>query len=308
MRADDRVVFLGEDVGAAGGAFKTTVGLIEEFGPTRVWDTPISEQAIIGAAVGAALRGLRPIAEIMFADFMGTCWDGIANHAAKLRYMTNGQLDVPLVIRVHGGAGLGFGAQHSQLWDNLAMAIPGLKVVMPATPADVVGLMQSAVADPDPVLIIEHKGLFDVKGAVPDAPYSEPIGVARVMSPGRDVTIVTASAMVRLCEQAVAELAPIGISAELIDLRTLAPLDLPAVAASLERTGRLLLVEESGGACTWTAEVAARVAEQEFWSLDAPIRRVTGAATPIPFAGSLERAWLPDAARVVDAAKELVRG
>lgn len=300
MRRDPRVVFLGEDVGSAGGAFKSTVGLTDEFGPGRVWDTPISEQAIIGAAIGAAMRGLRPIAEIMFADFLGTCWDGIVNHAAKLRYMSDGQLTAPLVIRAHGGAGLGFGAQHSQLFDGATMSIPGLKVVLPSGPRDLIGLFQAAVDDPDPVIFIEHKGLFDVKEDVDDFDFSIPLGQANIVRRGRDLTIVTLGAMVRVARSAADELSKKGVEVEVIDLRTLAPLDLVTVLESLARTSRLLLLEEGPGTCGWSSEVAAQVADQGFWLLDAPIRRITSPPVPTPFAGNLESLWLPSPQRVVD--------
>lgn len=299
MARDPDVVFLGEDVGAAGGAFKSTVGLLDEFGPERVWDTPISEQAIIGAAIGAAMRGLRPIAEIMFADFLATCWDGIVNHAAKIRYMTDGQLSVPMVVRAHGGAGLGFGAQHSQLFDATAMSVAGLKVVMPSNPVDLIGLFQAAVADPDPVVFIEHKALFDVKQELPDDDFSIPLGQARVVVEGADVTIVTIGAMVPVAVDAAQECLDNGIgSVEVIDLRTLAPLDMPTVLASLERTSRIVLLEEGPGVCGWGSEVAARVADEGFWKLDAPIRRIRSPRVPTPFAADLEAAWLPTVDRV----------
>lgn len=302
MRDDPSVVLLGEDVGQAGGAFKTTVGLLDEFGPSRVFDTPISEQAIIGAAVGAAMRGMRPIAEIMFADFLGTCWDGIANHAAKLRYMSDGSIGVPMVIRTHGGAGFGFGAQHSQLWENLAMSVPGLKVVMPATPADHVGLLRSAVEDPDPVLVIEHKGLFTRKGTIPDGYHRVPIGQADVRRSGEDVTVVSAGAMVDVCiDAAEAVQQQDATSVEVLDLRSLWPLDIDAVIESLSKTSRLVLVEESSGVCGWSSEVAAIVSELAFDQLDGPIRRVRAPHTPVPFSQTLEEAWLPSVADVTDA-------
>jgi len=302
MRADDRVVFLGEDVGAAGGAFKTTVGLQEEFGRDRVWDTPISEQAIIGAALGAAMTGLRPIAEIMFADFLGTCWDGIANHVAKLRYMSAGQLTAPLVIRTHGGAGLGFGAQHSQTWENLVMAIPGLKVAVPSTPADVVGLLRSAVEDPDPVIMIENKALFDVKGEVPDDPdYRVPLGLAQIVRAGTDITLVALGSSVRTAVAAAERLAEQGVDAEVIDLRTLVPLDFPTLKTSLEKTSRVALVEEGTRACGWGAEISSLLAQECFFLLDAPIQRITAPPVPVPFAEVLERMWIPTAEDVVTA-------
>jgi acetoin:2,6-dichlorophenolindophenol oxidoreductase subunit beta len=299
MRRDPRVVFLGEDVGVAGGAFKTTVGLIEEFGADRVWDTPISEQAIIGAAIGAAMRGLRPVAEIMFADFLGTCWDGLFNHAAKLRYMSEGQITVPMVIRTHGGAGLGFGAQHSQLFDNLAMAVPGIRVVMPSSPRQLIGLLQSAVDDPDPVLFIEHKGLFDVKEDVESEDFAIPLGRANVVRAGLDLTVVTIGAMVHVALKSADVLAKRGVDVEVIDLRTLSPLDMSTVLRSVARTSRLVILEEGPGICGWGSEVSARVADEGFWTLDAPIRRVTSPPTPTPFAANLEHLWLPSAERLV---------
>jgi pyruvate/2-oxoglutarate/acetoin dehydrogenase E1 component len=299
MRRDPRVVFLGEDVGTPGGAFKTTVGLRDEFGPDRVWDTPISEQAIIGAAIGAAMRGYRPIAEIMFADFLGTCWDGIVNHAAKLRYMSNGQLSVPIVIRAHGGAGLGFGAQHSQQFDNLAMSIPGLKVVVPSNPSDLIGLFQAAVDDPDPVLFIEHKALFDTKGEVDDDAFSVPLGSASVVRGGSDVTLVATGAMVHVCVDAATQLSSGGVSAEVIDLRSLTPLDMTTVLESVAKTSRIIIVQEGAAACGWGSEVAARVADEGFDSLDAPVRRVTSPPVPTPYAAALEREWLPHVDKVI---------
>lgn len=302
MRNDPTVVLLGEDVGKAGGAFKTTVGLFEEFGPRRVFDTPISEQAIIGAAIGAAVRGLKPIAEIMFADFLGTCWDGIANHAAKMRYMSNGTMNVPMVIRTHGGAGFGFGAQHSQTWENLAMSVPGLKVVMPSSPADHVGLLQSAVDDPDPVLLIEHKGLFSKKGELPEGEFTIPLGKARVDRLGADVTLVTVGAMLDVGSEAAAILArDHGVDVELVDLRSLWPLDTDLVVESVSKTGRLLLLEEASGVCGWSSEVSALVAEHAFGALDSPIRRIRAPHTPVPFAANLESAWRPGVHDVIDA-------
>ena len=298
MIADERVVFLGEDVGSAGGAFKTTVGLKDEFGPSRVWDTPISEQAIIGAAVGASMRGLRPIAEIMFADFLGTCWDGIVNHTSKLRYMSGGQIRTPLVVRVHGGAGLGFGAQHSQLFDGMAMAVTGLRIVMPSTPRDVVGMIASAVRSDDPVLVIEHKGLFDIKGEVPDEPFEESIDRASVVRAGSAATLVTIGAMVHVAMAAAERLASRSIEVEVIDLRSLSPIDLATVAESVSRTSSLVLVEEGPGTGGWSAEVAARAVSEMFWSLERPVLRISSPAVPVPYATNLEAAWVPSVDRV----------
>jgi pyruvate/2-oxoglutarate/acetoin dehydrogenase E1 component len=226
MRRDERVVFLGEDVAAAGGVFKTTVGLLEEFGPKRVRDTPISEQAIVGAAMGAAMTGLRPIAEIMFSDFFAVCWDLVVNQIAKTRYMTAGQVTIPLVLRTANGGGVRFGAQHSQSVENWAMAIPGLKVVAPSTSADVVGLMAAAVRSDDPVIFFEHKFLMGNKGTVPDGDHVEELGVAKVLREGKDATIIALAAMVpRALEAAKTLEAQHGISATVVDVRSLVPLD-----------------------------------------------------------------------------------
>ncbi len=305
MRRDQRVVFLGEDVAAAGGAFKTTPGLFEEFGPVRVRDTPIAEQAIVGAAMGAAMTGMRPIAEIMFSDFLGVCWDVVGNEIAKSRYMTAGQLQSPLVIRVHNGAGLGFAAQHSQSLENLAMMTPGLKVVAPSNPTDLVGLMATAVDDDDPVIFFEHKALFDVKGDVPDEDYKIPFGQARTVTEGSDVTILALAAMVPVAVEAAEVLAVEGISAEVLDLRTLTPLDSDAILTSVSKTSNLIIVEENPRPCGWGAEVSSMVAERALFSLDGPIIRVCGEPVPIPFAAALEAAALPDAAKVVAAVKSL---
>src|ERR687887_2419577 len=240
MERDERVVFIGEDIGAAGGVFKTTEGLLDKFGPERVKDTPISEQAIIGAVMGAAMTGLRPIGELMFSDFFAVAWDMVANQIAKSRYMTDGQVSLPLVINTANGAGLRFGAQHSQSIENWAMAIPGLKVVAPSTPADMVGLMAAAIRDPDPVIVCEHKGLLASKGDVPDGEIVEKLGEARIVRAGTDCTLVALAAMVpRTLDAADRLAADHGISAEVIDLRSLVPLDVEAVLDSVGRTSRL---------------------------------------------------------------------
>jgi pyruvate dehydrogenase E1 component beta subunit len=297
---DDRVVFLGEDVAAAGGVFKATPGLLERFGPRRVVDTPISEQAIIGAAMGAAMTGLRPIAEIMFSDFFAVCWDLIANEIAKTRYMTNGQVSLPLVIRTGNGGGLRFGAQHSQSVENWAMAIPGLKVVAPSTPADVVALLAAAVRDPDPVIFCEHKGLYPVKGEVPDGELVGELGRAAVRREGGDATIVALAAMVPAALAAAAELAADGIEATVLDLRSLVPLDVTAILAVVARTGTLFTVEENPRLCGWGAEVVSIVAEEGFADLDGPPVRITTPHVPLPAADALEDAAIPSAARVAE--------
>src|SRR5207245_5476810 len=225
MERDESVVFLGEDIAAAGGVFKATVGLLERFGPKRVRDTPISEQAIIGAAMGAAMTGLRPIAEIMFSDFLAVCWDMVANEIAKARYMSAGQMTLPLVIRTANGAGARFGAQHSQSVENWAMSVPGLKVVAPSNPADVKGLLAAAVRDPDPVIFFEHKGLYASKGQVPDGEHPDRLGTPKVLREGSDVTIVARAAMLSRALQAAQRLEKEGISATVVDLRSLVPLD-----------------------------------------------------------------------------------
>lgn len=307
MRRDESVVFLGEDVAAAGGVFKATTGLLDEFGPDRVKDTPISEQAIIGAAMGAAMTGLRPIAEIMFSDFFAVCWDLVANQIAKTRYMTDGQCSLPLVIRSANGAGSRFGAQHSQSVENWAMAIPGLKVVAPATPADVKGLLAAAVRDPDPVMFFEQKSLYATKGEVPDGEHVEQLGKARVVRRGDDVTIVALAAMVARAEKAAATLeAEHGIKATVIDVRSLVPLDTQTILEAVAHTGRLVTVEENPRLCGWGAEIASIVAEELFWDLDGPIVRVTTPHIPLPSADALEDAVLPTPARIVDAVRQLV--
>jgi len=301
MRRDANVVMLGEDIGAAGGVFKTTEGLLDEFGPTRIRDTPISEQAIVGAAMGAAMTGLRPIAELMFSDFFAVAWDMVANQIAKTRYMTDGQVSLPLVIRTANGAGLRFGAQHSQSIENWAMAIPGLKVVAPSTPADMVGLMAAAIRDDDPVIVCEHKALFASKGDVPDGEHVVPLGQAAVLREGSDATIVALAAMVPRALEAAGRLQDEdGISAEVIDLRCLIPLDAQAVLRSVEKTSRLFTVEENPRALGWGAEIVAIVADEGFWSLDAPIVRITTPHVPLPSAAVLEDAALPTVERIVE--------
>ncbi|HEX5522149.1 MAG TPA: alpha-ketoacid dehydrogenase subunit beta [Pedococcus sp.] len=306
MRRDPRVVCLGEDIGAAGGVFKTTVGLFEEFGPERVRDTPISEQAIVGAAMGAAMTGVRPVAEIMFSDFLACCWDYLANEIPKARYMTGGQVTLPLVIRTANGGGLGFGAQHSQSVENWALAVPGLKIVAPSTPADVVGLMASAIRSDDPVVFFEHKGLFASKGPAAPPDHVIPLGQARVARQGTDVTVVALAATVPMALAAAEVVATEGISAEVVDLRCLIPLDVTTVLASLARTSRLLVVEENPFQGGWGATVASVVADEGFELLDAPVRRVAGDNVPLPFADALEQQVIPTVDKVVSAVRRLV--
>ena len=300
MERDNSVVCLGEDIGAAGGVFKATVGLLEKFGPLRVRDTPIAEQAILGAAMGAAMTGLRPIAEIMFSDFLAVCWDLVANEIAKTRYMTNGQIALPLVIRTGNGGGSRFGAQHSQSVENWAMAIPGLKVVAPSTPADVKGLLAAAIRDPDPVIFFEHKALYSTKGEVPDGEHVDTLGTAAIRREGSDLTIAALGLMVpRALEAAEILQAEHGTSATVIDVRSLVPLDLQTIFAAISKTGRFYTVEENPRLCGWGAEISSLVAEELFWDLDAPITRITTPHVPLPAADRLEDLTIPSAARIV---------
>ena len=288
MRRDNNVVFLGEDVAKAGGVFKATVGLYEEFGPLRVRDTPISEQAILGAAMGAAMTGLRPIAEIMFADFVAVCWDYIANEFPKLRYMTNGQLGCPLVVRTGNGGGARFGAQHSQSIENWTMMIPGLKVVAPSSPVDVVGLMAAAIRDDNPVIFHEHKSLYAIKGEVPDGEIVDTLGTAKILRPGKDCTILSLGMMVHRTMDAAERLQrDHGIDCEVIDVRSLVPLDTQTILTSIVKTGRMFTVEENPRLCGWGAEIASIAADEIFWDLDVPMVRITTPHIPLPAADHL---------------------
>jgi acetoin:2,6-dichlorophenolindophenol oxidoreductase subunit beta len=305
MRRDESVVFLGEDIGAAGGVFKATPGLLDEFGPRRVRDTPISEQAILGAAMGAAMTGLRPIAEIMFADFFAVCWDIVANEIAKSRYMTNGQVSFPLVIRSGNGGGLRFGAQHSQSIENWAMAIPGLKVVAPSNAADVIGLFAAAVRDPDPVLFFEQKSLYAVKSEVPDGEIVDELGKAKVLRDGGDATIVALAAMVPRALAAAEELASsFGIECTVVDVRSLVPLDTQTILREVAKTGRLFTVEENPRLCGWGAEIVSIVAEEAFNDLDGPLIRITTPHIPLPAADALEDLAMPSAQRIVETVRK----
>ena len=300
MARDDRVVFLGEDIAAAGGVFKATVGLLDQFGPLRVRDTPISEQAILGAAMGAAMTGLRPIAEIMFSDFLAVCWDMVANQIAKSRYMTNGQLECPLVIRTANGGGSRFGAQHSQSVENWAMAVPGIKVIAPSNAADVKGLLAAAVRDPDPVLFFEHKSLYATKGEVPDGEHVDELGTARVLRRGDDVTILALAAMVPRALAAAERLEDEdGVSATVVDVRSLVPLDTQTILAEVSRTGRAVTVEENPRLCGWGAEIASLIADELFYDLDGPVVRITTPHIPLPSADHLEDLAMPSIDRIV---------
>jgi len=307
MERDPMVYFIGEDVGAAGGVFKATVGLFERFGPDRVRDTPISEQAIVGAAMGAAMTGLRPVAEIMFSDFLATCWDMIANQVAKTRYMTDGQVSIPLVIRTANGGGTRFGAQHSQSLENWAMAVPGLKVVAPSTPADAKGLLAGAIRDPDPVIFFEQKSLYGVNGEVPDGEHVERLGEAKVRRDGKDCTIVALAAMVPKAMQAAEQLAADGIQAAVVDVRSLVPLDTRTILREVVKTGRLFTVEENPRLCGWGAELASIVADECFDDLDGPIVRITTPHVPLPAADVLEDAAMPSVERITQTVRSSMR-
>jgi acetoin:2,6-dichlorophenolindophenol oxidoreductase subunit beta len=304
MRRDPDVVFLGEDVAAAGGVFKTTVGLLEEFGPSRVRDTPISEQAILGATIGAAMTGLRPIAEIMFSDFFAVCWDLIANEMAKIRYMSDGQLALPLVVRCANGAGVRFGAQHSQSVENWAMAVPGLKVVAPSSPRDVVGLLAAAIRDPDPVIFFEHKGLMASKGEVPDGEVVDQLGRAKVLRQGGDATILALAAMVPRAMTAAEQLSGHGVEVTVVDVRSLVPLDTRTILAEVTNTGRLFTVEENPRLCGWGAEIVSIVAEEAYGALTGPPVRITTPHIPLPAADKLEDYVLPSADKITETVRK----
>jgi pyruvate dehydrogenase E1 component beta subunit len=307
MRRDPNVVLLGEDVAAAGGVFKATVGLLDEFGPKRVKDTPISEQAIVGAAMGAAMTGLRPVVDLMFSDFFAVTWDIVANQIAKTRYMTDGQVTLPLVIRSANGGGSRFGAQHSQSVENWGMMIPGLKIVAPAFPGDVKGMLAAAIRDDDPVLFFEQKSLYAAKGEVPDGEHFVELGRANVVREGSDVTIVALALMVPRALRAAEILQEQhGISANVVDLRSLVPLDTQTVLREVAKTGRLVTVEENPRLCGWGAELASIVAEELFWDLDGPIVRITTPHVPLAAANNLEDAQLPTPERIVAGVRRLV--
>tara|TARA_B100001750_G_scaffold192973_1_gene163898 strand:- start:296 stop:1279 length:984 start_codon:yes stop_codon:yes gene_type:complete len=301
MRKDDKVVFLGEDVGAAGGVFKATVGLLEEFGPKRVKDTPISEQAILGATMGAAMVGLRPIAEIMFSDFLAVCWDLIANEIAKTRYMSDGQISLPLVVRTGNGAGSKFGAQHSQSLENWSMAVPGLKVVAPSNPKDVIGLMTSAVADPDPVIFYEHKSLYPMKEEVIDTNFTIPLGEANLLHKGNDACIISLGLMAqRSLEAAIVLKEKHNISVTVIDLRCLVPLDLQSIKREVKKSGIIFTVEENPRLCGWGAEISSIIVEQCFDQLKTSIIRITTPHIPIPSADILENNTIPSTELIIE--------
>lgn len=308
MRRDPRVFLMGEDIGVYGGAFGVTDGLLEEFGPERVIETPISELAIAGAAVGAALAGMRPVIEIMFMDFITLAMEQIVNQAAKIHFMFGGNASVPIVVRTPAGAGTGAAAQHSQSLEAWFVHTPGLKVVMPSTPYDAKGLLISSIRDNNPVIFIEHKLLYRTKGPVPEEEYTIPLGVAEVKREGRDVTIIATSLMVLRALAAAEKLAQEGIEAEVIDPRTLKPLDVDTIVNSVKKTGRALIVHEAPITCGIGAEILARIVESEaFYYLQAPIKRLAGRDVPIPYNRELERSVIPQEEDIVNAVRELVR-
>ncbi len=301
MRRDDRVVLLGEEVGFYQGAFKVSKGLLDEFGPMRVLDTPITELGFTGLGVGAAMVGLRPIVEMMTFNFSLLALDQIVNSAAKMLYMSGGQFAVPIVIRGPGGSGHQLAAQHSQALEAWFCHVPGLKVAMPSTPADAKGLLKSAVRDSNPVIFIESEVLYGTRGEVPDGEYVVPLGVAEIKRPGRDVTIVAHSKMVLVALEAALELEKEGIDAEVVDPRTLRPLDAKTIIESVKKTNRAVIVEEGWPFCGVGAQIVDTIQHRAFDYLDAPVLRVTGADVPMPYAKTLEHLCLPEARRVIDA-------
>jgi len=306
MRRDAGVFLLGEDVGKYGGAFGVTRGMVEEFGEDRVRDTPISEAAITGCAVGAAMTGMRPIVEIMFSDFITIAMDQLVNQAAKARYQFGGQASIPMVLRTPEGSGTGAAAQHSQSVESWILNVPGLKVVAPSTPADAKGLLKASIRDDNPVVFLEQKLLYRKKGPVPDGEHVIPLGKADVKRQGEDLTIISYGRMVERCLEAAATLAGSGIEAEVIDLRCLRPLDTDAIVASARRTGRVLIVHEACRFGGFGGEIAATICDSEaFYHLDAPVRRLAGRDTPIPYNKNLEAAVVPTPELIVQAAREL---
>lgn len=309
MRADERVVVIGEDVGRRGGVFRVTVGLLEEFGEERVIDAPLAESVIVGSAIGMAMNGLRPIAEIQFLDFIHPAMDQIMNEAARIRYRSNNDFSCPIVIRAPFGGGVHGALYHSQSIEALFVHTPGIKVVVPATPVDAKGLLRSAIRDGDPVLFLEHKKMYRaIKGEVPDGPYDVPLGSARVVIEGTDATVVTYGFMVHEAAKAIETVAAeTGASIELIDLRSLKPLDEATVLASARKTGKALVVTEANGLCSVASEVAATIGERAFAWLDAPVMRLAAPDVPaMPFSPPLERAFMIDAEKIAAALRRLV--
>jgi pyruvate dehydrogenase E1 component beta subunit len=318
MSRDKNVIIFGEDVcggtggtgekDAWGGAFGVTKGLLSEFGPDRIMDTPITESAFVGAAVGAAMTGLRPVTEIMFVDFLGVCFDQIFNQAAKVRYMFGGKADMPMVLRASYGAGASSASQHSQALYPIFTHIPGLKVVVPSNPYDAKGLLINAIRDEDPVIFLEHKMLYDFSGEVPDEAYTVPFGEAGIIREGKDVTLISLGKMVNVCQEAADELAKENVAASILDLRTISPLDEETILEFTEETGRVVVVDEAYPRCGVAADVSSIIVEKAFSDLKAPIKKVTPPHSPVPYAPNLEQAFLPSSHNVIDAVKEVIRG
>ncbi len=306
MDKDKSVFLIGEDIGVYGGAFRAYKGLLEKYGPERVVNTPISEIGIIGAGVGAALTGQRPIAEIMFIDFTTLAMDQIVNQAAKIRYMTGDSLTVPMVIRTQGGAGKGVAAQHSQSLEAWFYHVPGLKVVMPATSYDVKGLLKTAIRDDNPVVFLEHKMIYLIKGEVPEEEYTIPFGVADIKREGSDITIVAYSNMLFKSLEAAKELEKEGVSCEIVDPRTLVPLDIDTIVESVKKTGRLVVVTEACKRGSVASDISAKVTEKAFDWLDAPVKIVAGLNTPIPYNSTIEQASIPHTKDIITAVKEII--
>ena len=306
MLRDERVFLIGLDIGRFGGTYKATQGLWEEFGEERVRDTPLSEAAIAGAAVGAALTGLRPVAEIMYNDFLTIAMDQVANQAAKLRYMSGGQATIPVVFRTQGGAGRSSAAQHAQSLEAWVAHIPGLKVALPSTPCDAKGLLKTAIRDDTPVVFFEHKLLYNTKGEVPEEEYLIPFGQARICREGAGVTIVALSRMVLRALEAAETLAAEGVSVEVIDPRTVVPLDIGTIVESVKKTGRLIVTHEGYARCGVGAEIATQVMEKGLYYLEKPVRRVCGLNVPVPFAPVMENYVIPSTAALIQAVRELL--
>ena len=307
MQQDERIVLLGEDVGCYGGIFQVSAGLLDEFGPERVIDTPISEAGFVGAGVGAALTGMRPVVEIMFIDFTTVCMDMIVNQMAKMHYMFGGQGHVPMVLRTNIGAGRGAAAQHSQSFHALFMHIPGLYVAIPSTPYDAKGLLIEAIRNNNPVMFIEHKKLYIEKGPVPEESYAIPFGQAEIKRQGKDMTIVATHAMVSRTLQAADEAAREGIEIEVVDPRTLVPLDKGTILSSIKKTGRLLVADEGHKTCGVAAEISAIAAEEAIYYLKAPVVRICSPDTPVPFSPPLEQAYIPDVKDLLPAIRRLMQ-
>ncbi len=307
MSKDPKVVVMGEDVGIYGGIYGVTAGLLDKYGPERVIDTPIAESGFVGTGVGAAATGLlRPVVELMFIDFLGVTFDQIYNQAAKMRYMFGGKAKISMVLRTVCGAGFSAAAQHSQSLHAIFAHVPGLKVVMPSTPYDAKGLLISSIEDDDPVIFIEHKALYAIKGEVPEEPYSIPLGEADVKREGKDVTIVATAAMVHKSLEVAEKLEKDGISVEVVDPRTIVPLDVDTIINSIKKTGKLVVVDEGYPRCGFATDVAALAVNKAFDSLKAPVKIVTPPATPVPFSPALESEWIPSTEKIEKAVREIL--